>query len=42
MPHKTEENVAGYRTYEIYVMDSDGSKVRRLTFNDTFDGHPDW
>ena len=42
VPHKTEENIAGYRTYEIYVMDSDGSNVRRLTFNDTFDGHPDW
>ena len=40
--HKTEENPAGYSTYEIYVMDADGSNVRRLTFNDKFDGHPDW
>lgn len=28
--------------YEIYIMDADGSNVRRLTFNRVFDGHPDW
>ena len=27
---------------EIYVMDADGSNVRRLTTNQYFDGHPDW
>ncbi len=27
---------------EIYVMDADGSNVRRLTANQFFDGHPDW
>jgi len=27
---------------EIYVMDADGSNVQRLTFNDAFDGHPNW
>jgi Tol biopolymer transport system component len=28
--------------FEIYVMDTDGSHVRRLTFNTTPDTHPDW
>ena len=42
VPHRTEEKPAGYSTYEIYVMDADGSNVQRLTFNDKFDGHPDW
>lgn len=28
--------------FEIYVMDADGSNVKRLTFNNVFDGHPDW
>lgn len=28
--------------FEIYVMDSDGSHVRRLTFNASADTHPDW
>ncbi len=28
--------------YEIYVMNSDGSNVRRITHNPVFDGHPDW
>ncbi len=28
--------------YEICVMNSDGRNIRRLTFNDVFDGHPDW
>ena len=32
----------GYSAFEIYVMDADGSNVRRLTFNDHFDAHPDW
>ena len=41
VPHRTEEKPAGYCTYEIYVMDADGSNVQRLTFNDKFDGHPD-
>lgn len=28
--------------YEIYVMDTDGSNVQRLTFNKKIDLHPDW
>ncbi len=28
--------------FEIYVMDADGGNVERLTFNNHFDGHPDW
>ena len=40
--HKTEEDPAGYEAYEIYVMKADGSNVRRLTFKEGFDGHPDW
>ena len=40
--HKTAENPTGWGTYEIYIMDADGSNIRRLTFNDKFDGHPDW
>lgn len=28
--------------FEIYVMDADGSNVKRLTFNNVQDGHPDW
>ena len=28
--------------FEMYVMDADGSKVQRLTFNQAWDGHPDW
>ena len=28
---------------EIYTMNAtDGSGIRRLTFNGAFDGHPDW
>lgn len=27
---------------EIYTMDADGSNVRRLTFNEHRDNHPDW
>ena len=27
---------------EIYVMDADGSNVKRLTFNTVWDAHPDW
>jgi Tol biopolymer transport system component len=27
---------------ELYVADADGSSVRRLTFNDYFDGHCSW
>ena len=40
--HKTGEDLAGYGTYEIYMMEADGSNVRRLTFKEGFDGHPDW
>jgi len=29
-------------SYEIAVMASDGSNIRRLTFNHVFDAHPDW
>ncbi len=28
--------------FEIYVMDADGTNVRRLTFNKHFDSHPAW
>ncbi len=28
--------------FEIYVMDADGGNVERLTFNNHYDGHPDW
>lgn len=28
--------------FEMYVMDADGSNVRRLTFNQAWDGHPYW
>lgn len=28
--------------FEIYVMDADGSNAKRLTFNNVYDGHPDW
>lgn len=28
--------------FEMYVMDADGSNVQRLTFNQKWDGHPDW
>jgi TolB protein len=31
-----------YNELEIYVMDADGSNVKRLTFNDKFDAHPKW
>ena len=30
------------KSQEIYVMDADGSNVRRLTFNKASDAHPDW
>lgn len=33
---------ASRNTYEIYVMNADGSHVRRLTHNDVFDGYPEW
>lgn len=29
-------------TYEIYVMNADGSSVRQLTSNSSFDGNPRW
>lgn len=32
----------GQRRFELYVMDSDGSNVRRLTDNPAWDGNPDW
>lgn len=28
--------------FEIYVMNDDGSDVRQLTFNEPYDGEPDW
>ena len=28
--------------WELYVMRSDGSQVRRLTYHDGFDGDPVW
>jgi tricorn protease-like protein len=28
--------------FEMYVMDADGSNVQRLTFNQAWDGHPNW
>ncbi len=28
--------------FDIYVMDADGSNIRRITHNTHFDGHPDW
>jgi Tol biopolymer transport system component len=35
----TEED---FRKIEVYVADADGSNVRRLTFNDYYDGHCSW
>lgn len=32
----------GYRESEIYVMDADGSNLRRLTFSAGWDGSPAW
>lgn len=32
----------GYRNVEIYVMDADGSNVRRLTHHEGWDAHPSW
>lgn len=32
----------GYRNTEIYVMDADGSNVRRLTHHEGWDAHPSW
>lgn len=32
----------GGQGYEIYVMNGDGTNVRRLTVNDVFDAYPDW
>ena len=32
----------GARFDELYVMDSGGSNVRRLTFNKAYDAHPTW
>jgi Tol biopolymer transport system component len=31
-----------FRSLEIYIVRSDGSKLRRLTTNRYFDGHPSW
>ncbi len=28
--------------FEMYVMNADGSNVQRLTFNQAWDGHPNW
>ena len=28
--------------FELYVMNADGTNVKRLTRNEYFDGHPDW
>jgi TolB protein len=30
------------RYFEIYTMSAEGQRVRRLTINEHFDGHPDW
>jgi TolB protein len=42
--HSTRDRPTGKQPadYEIYVMDADGSNVRRLTSNSAFDAHPDW
>ena len=42
--HSTRDKPTGSQImdYEIYVMDADGSNIRRLTFNKAFDAHPDW
>lgn len=32
----------GYRNVEIYVMDADGSNVRRLTHHEAWDANPSW
>ena len=31
-----------FENFELYLMDADGSNVKRLTFNKKFDGHPNW
>ena len=33
---------AALDSLEIYVMNRDGSRIRRLTFNSRFDAHPSW
>jgi len=42
--HSTRDRPTGNERmdFEVYVMDADGSHVRRLTSNTAFDGHPDW
>ncbi len=42
--HSTRDRPTGndFTDFEIYVMNADGSQVRRLTSNMMFDGHPDW
>lgn len=45
--HSTRDRPAGVAPsntpfLDIYVMQADGSNVRRLTANQYFDGHPDW
>ncbi len=36
------ERGSWYHSFEMYVMDGGGSNVKRLTFNQAWDGHPDW
>lgn len=38
----TDVSARWFASREIYVMDVDGSNMQRLTFNDAFDGHPQW
>jgi TolB protein len=38
----TSSSSADLETYEIFIMDADGSNVRQLTNNTAYDGNPRW
>ena len=38
----SDGDIENWNEVELYVMEADGTNIRRLTNNEHFDAHPDW